>query len=617
MHKQILYFSVWPEHQKEFANMAEKEAKKCDFQIIENELFSCASDLLLYLDRHHDILRRLYVIVDYLPFFSDEFNYEIEAEAIGRAILGYPEVYFMFDESLVRKYKSGIDYSIFLFAKNHSLSKGLESRHHLFDAKDTSTPFVALTSQKSNLFDGTNLRYCLKSYLYDAVLNVERHNFERIQSSRRDNLALCVEEERTQNRFNSYSLYANGFRVWPIMSACELKDCNENFVQDNSNLKVIFRDYDLQFPDADPESSDLNIKNAKKDENLIDYIRGAKYWDKEESWAALEEDCNLNKDCHNHFWNKLTSIPRHFISKGIDHIDLITSERKYLNERCNSTTIENNIKYGLFTNNVGHQYLRGMYKPITGIYYSFQCFDIVRKRYDESIRWDKVEEQVKKIERKQRKRSVFRQTSKLNNEEIELQKRYYILTARKEHHHGVPLDIYDLANGMIDRARLYQEKGKFVFSAMVALEALEILNGFHESLMLKAYHIYAVSENAICMNLLGGNESWLEQDAYFRVDKIQHDLKRMLARTDENIDRKGLNANILNQIFSDCRQFCKKREHFSSEAVFIGAMGHLNEGYEFREIFEELIDIKRKIVNEWISFSEIISKYRRLKKNGK
>lgn len=615
MHKQVLYFSVWPEHQKEFADMAEKEAKKYDFQIVEDESFSCASDLLLYLDGHHDILRRLYVIVDYLPFLSDDFNYEIEAEAIGRAILGYPEVYFLFDESLVRKYNSGIDYSLFLFAKNHSLSKGLVRRHHLFDAKDTSNAFAALTSQKSNLFDGTNLRYCLKCYLYDAVLNVERHNFERIQSSRRDNLALCVEEERTQNRFNSYSLFANGFRVWPIMTATELKDYNEHFVQDNSSLKVIFRDFDLQFPDANPENNDLKIENAKKDENLIDYIRGAKYWDKKESWSALEEDCNLNEDCHNHFWNKLTRIPRHFISKGIDHVDLITSERKYLNERCNSNgTIENNIKYGLFSNNVGHQYLRGMYKPITGIYYSFQCFDIIRKRYNESVRWDGFEEKVKKIERKQKKRNILKQTKDLNNDEIELQKKYYILTARKEHHHGVPLDIYDLTKGMIDRARKYQDNGKFVISAIVAQEVIEILNGFHESLMLKAYHIYAVSENAICMNLLGGNELWLQKDAYFRVNKIEHDLKRMLARPNENDDRKSLHANIVNQIFSNCRQFCKQKEHFTSEAIFISAMGRWNEGYEIIDIYYEICVIVKKIIKEWQSFKEIIWKWNNEKK---
>lgn len=594
MYKQVLYFSVWPKHRKEFADMAEKIKNKFDFHVIDDGTFTCASDLLLYLENHYDILKRLYVIVDYLPFFSDEYNYEREAETISRAIIGYPEVFFLFDESLIPKEQPNIDYSLFLFAKKHSISKKVAKRHHIFDS-NTENAFVALANQKSNLFDGTNLRYCLKCYLYDAILNVKRHNFERIQSSRCNNLAICVEEERTQNRFNSYALFANGFRVWPIMSACELKDYNDNYIQDTSDLKIIFRDYDLQFPDAHPDNKNLKIGNTEDGENLVDYIRGAKYWDIEtkKEWAALEAKKN------NHFWNKMINVPRYFISKGVEGIELITGERKYLEKRGGIYSKLENTIVGGFVDKAKEQYLRGMYKPITGIYYAFQRFDVIKKCYDENVRWDKIEERIKKAPAANKKAE---------------QPNYYIVTARKEHHHGVPLDIYDLTKGMIDRARTYQDNGKFVISAVVAQEAIEILNGFHESLMLKAYQIYAISENAICMNLPGGDETWLQKDAYLRVNKIQHDLKRMLAKPNENDDRISLHANIVNQIFSSCRQFCKLKEHFLSEAIFISAMGYRNEGYEITDIYEECIVIWKKIQKECRALREIYFKWTNEKK---
>ena len=116
------------------------------------------------------------------------------------------------------------------------------------------------------------------------------------------------------------------------------------------------------------------------------------------------------------------------------------------------------------------------------------------------------------------------------------------------------------------------------------------------------------------MNLLGGNELWLQKDAYFRVNKIEHDLKRMLARPNENDDRKSLHANIVNQIFSNCRQFCKQKEHFTSEAIFISAMGRWNEGYEIIDIYYEICVIVKKIIKEWQSFKEIIWKWNNEKK---
>ena len=576
MHKQVLYFSIWPESRLEFADKAKEYEKKCDFQIIENGSFSCASDLLLYLDEHYKQLKQLYVIIDYLPFFSKEFNYKKEAEFISRSIMGYPEVYFMFDESYVKNNEPDLDFTLFLYKNKTQIDK-LAKQYHIFNFSDK-YPFCALTNQRSNLFDGTNLRYCLKCDLYDSM-KAGCHNYKRIQSSRCDNLVICVEEESSQNKFNSYSLYANGFRVWPIMSAFELKDFNQAYNQTykRDDLRIIVRDYDLQFSDADVDDDDLIIASMKSNENLVDYIRGAKYVEKEETWYSYEGKTE------NHFWNNLGNIPRFYISKGVEGIDIVTNYEKYT-DFCRKRDIFEKTDISLFKDEVKHQILRGMYKPVTGIY-SFQNYEIIKNRYDKDVRWDEREKVVKNM--------------KLSDDEKKKEE-YYIHTARKNHDHGVPLDIYDLTKEMIDRASRYQKEGDYVLSAMVAQEAIEVLNGFHELLMLNAYHIYVVSENAICMNLLGGNENRLVKDTFFRVNKIQHELGRMLARVsakevEEEENRKNLHINILNQLFSDCRSFCKKKEHFRSESVFIGAMSHLNEGYELSDIIYGLRVILKKI----------------------
>lgn len=660
MHRQILYFSVWPGRRKEFTKRVQSFENKYDFQILNEGVFSHALDLLLFLEEEkvHNVLRRLYVVVDYLPFFSDGYNYEKEASAVSRAIIGFPEVYFLFDETESKK----IDFTSFLFKSKSQVEK-LAKQYHFFNKDKLDMGLFALANQRTNLFDGTNLRYCLKAALYD---NLEaHHNFKRIQTSRRDNLAICVEEERTQNRFESFALYANGFRVWPIMSAHELMDFNSKYQKETSDLKIIVRDFDLQFPDAGEDAhKDLTIKDKKEDENLVDYIRGAKYLENEKKWRALETNKN------NHFWYNLNENPRLFISKGVDNIKIITSEEKLRECReqqrqkleaqhttaitaknqkiANSQAEQNALNKpssdstsqvvqtekedaffedskavtkacdvrSLFEDKASLQYLHGMHKPVTGIYCSFQNIEIIKNRYDEDVRWDKEKKRIEKIEKQIEKIQVESEDAKTKQELIEQTKEYYIQTSRKEHHHGVPLDIYDLIKGMIDRARSYQHKGKFVFSAMVAQEALEILNGFHESLMLKAYHIYAVSENAVCMNLLGGDEHLLKHDARFRINKIQDDLDHLLPKTKKNENRKDLVINILNQIFSDCRQFCKKKEHFSAESVFIGAMGYQNEGYDCSDIINGFIKFGKKLYNTYISFREIIRKYKRLKEEA-
>ena len=153
---------------------------------------------------------------------------------------------------------------------------------------------------------------------------------------------------------------------------------------------------------------------------------------------------------------------------------------------------------------------------------------------------------------------------------------------------------------MISRASEYYGNGRFIKAAVISSEAIEVLNGFHEALMLQAYHILATSENAIAMNTIGGSESALAKDAKFRIKKIEHDVDRMLARSQK--DRRDLKYNILNQIFIDCRSHCQAKEHFMAEDCFISALAHVNEGFTLCDIGHEILNILRAIRNSWEAY---------------
>ena len=598
----ILYFSFWESHRREFSLLAKRYGKLYDFQEVgEKESFTQASDLLTYLDSHQDSLRNLYVVIDYLPFFASSSDYEKSAEAIRKAILGYPEVYFLFDERVVKQKNEELSFTSFLFT-NSSQYSDLNIALHQFSLKDEKD-FSALRNRRSNLFDASNLRYCVKQCYYDEMHATP--NFSRIQESRSKHLVVCVEEEVAQNRFNSYALYTNGFRVHPVMSARELLFVNE--IYDNSKIDLLVRDFDIQFSDANPEEKDLkNIvdavkavkidhgadKHINKHINLVDCIRGAKYCDNEGKWLSLER----NKE--NSFWNKFSGVPRLFISKGVDHLEIKTETSSYEKFRPGP---DDDDKKSLFKDDKEKQYLRGMLKPVTGLYYSFHKYKAIEDRYFEGVDW----------------------SMKKKNDAG-----YIIKTRRKEHQHGVPLDIYHLTKNMIDRAIAYQRDDCFVLSAIISQEAIEVLNGFHEFLMLKAYKVYAESENSISMELLGGDEELLMRDSYFRIRKINADVKRILERKAEESkglkkvsawfkqlisERESFKLNLLNQIYSNCREFCKKKEHFSSEEVFIGAMGHLNEGYTPKEIIGDVFNLFHSIYLELTELMAVLKE----KKHGK
>lgn len=627
--QRVLYFSLNSKSIEAFYAFVDRTRldRSCSFRLIEKQEttgFLHASDLIFFLDQQ-DNVGNLYVIIDYISFYNNHCKYSQEitkqsfsvkraADIIRRAILKYPEVMFLFDESWKRDMKeeekqiiSNLDFTTFLFyGKNRDFARDVFKEYHQYDVANhegvDTHPFAAMTRERSNLFDGSNLRYRVLQYMYDDLL-VKQQNFESVQNTRNGSLALCIEEEYSQNRFNSYALYANGFRVIPIHSAQELKKVNDDVKNERLKPVLVVRDYDLQFSDENSEIVEtISIDGCKIDIYATDYIRGVKF---------IEEGSSLYKDRwhivgdpskgDNDYWSELLKSTVVFVSKGGPSVpDIVDSESRYekkrkeyveermkyfhnlgsngqelngvlSNEMIDSFSSGNEVNHPIFLEGAEKQVVLGLVKPVSGLYLPFHSFKIIRDSHDK--------------------------TKPPKNTEID--------TSRMEHKHGTPLDLYDLVNSMIDRASFYYNSQKYIKASIVASVAIEVLNGFHEALMLQAYRILAISENAIAMDIIGGNEAALKADAQFRIRKIESDVERMLYR--KNRDRRNLEYNILDQIFVDCRNFCQEHEHFEAEECFLSAIGHVNEGYSISDVKYEIGEIIELIKKGWISIRDYLN----------
>lgn len=509
----------------------------------------------------------LHVIIDYVSCCSFE-KIDNYAEVIRDIIMAYPEVQFLFDETFVLQetLTSSTDkwcFLNFLFkdatikdgevkCKNETISVLTDFHQFNFGKKEEiEEQLICLLKGRNNMFDGSNLRCAIRTYKLVNKLKV-RDNFAKITESRRNHLAIVVEEEYQQSVFNGYCLYANGYRVIPIMTATELKRINENeeFITVGDDEKdpktIVVRDYDLQFIDEGKclTENKPKVKNGDvtvKEINEIDLIRGAKHCaditeKKKEGGKEIivrkyiKDDFVLVPQENNPYWKALHKRPTFFVSKGGGNLIIRKCNKKPPMHTCHKTK---------------KLMLRGIQKPIEGIYISIQKFKPVKKRYNETLYgffW--------------KKKNFYR---------IDIKR-------REVGGHGCPLDIYGIVRSMVNRAELYYRFGRSRLAALVAGEALEILNGFHMSLMKQAYYIKAVSENAMTMSLLGGDEALLCEDLHFRMKKIRKEVNRLVQDIDDR-------ENLLMNIYNDCRLFCREKEYLKAADDALSYMMRDTEGW--------------------------------------
>lgn len=306
--------------------------------------------------------------------------------------------------------------------------------------------------------------------------------------------------------------------------------------------------------------------NKENNEENNEENNGANYY--HEGWTNLLENKDID-DNANSFWNNLKQNETYFITKGPRFSKVIPpygNKKSYISD--DNATL----------------YISGFQKPVSGLYLPFHKIRAIEKRFSST-----------------RQMGVF-------------------ATARNKHDHSTPLDIYDMINRMLKRAERYFDDGRYRLAALISGEAIELMNGFHQRLMVKANYINARAENAIAMDIVGGDEEALAADALFRIGMIKDDINRIYLTEDiqKRNRKKGTNAenkdgqetnkehnvgnkrkpasdirsvNVLNLIYNECRNFCKEHEHFVSEDRFLSAIGHLNEGRPLGALWKEIIGL--------------------------
>ena len=570
-HKKILYFSTTKATTEAFANFCVKHdlPSKLEFKLLDQQIFSSVFDLKLFLEENSDQLTSLYIIVDYMSLCGKEVL--SNRGMMSNLILSYPEVHFFFDDSYSKSKQLSGDYCSFLFNDKH---EGFLPSFHSFDINENPEvgisnyeyPFEKILNQRNNFFDASNLRAYLKDEKY-TDLRVQP-NFSKLQDSRRNNISVVVEEEVSQCLFNSYILYANGFRVIPVSTVSELKWVNTlPCVKDNKIL--VLRDSDLQFRDENQISNKVYTSSSVESINKVDWIRGFKH--------EATNGCTILNDPDNEFWNGLDKASLYFVSKGYKDGRLILNDPAIRKEGApNMEMVEKSIS------------VWGLNKPINGIYSTPHKINEVANRYQE-CRYLASDDTPKH--------------------------RYHITTDRIDHDHSTPLDIYEMVRSMVKRAEHYYTSGNYLYAAIVSSEAIEVMNGFHLTLMLKAYYVNAVAENALSVRLLGADEDKLRDDTWFRLGvKAPEDLNRMCLNFPE------FKKNILTSIYNETRRFCMEKMQLESAEVALSLLVHLN---------HKLIDYdsvvtdpaypqknKTKLGRGFSKYKTLISTYLVKKRNG-
>lgn len=583
MNEKVIYFSLNRKRAFSFFDYIVKNRicyrPKFSFSLVKpKRSFKDPRDLITLIEEEHK-KDSLHIIIDYISC-CDWGDFDNHATVIRDIIMAYPEIQFLFDETFVSKTKrdqaSGKQnnwcFLNFLFqdANDDICNNGniiidvyngktkepeptpfhVLKEFHQFDlsgfSEDTTNEqFIRLLKGCNNMYDGSNLRCAIKSYKF-SKLHV-KNNFKLITESRHDHAAIVVEEEYHQAMFNSYCLHANGFRVLPVMTATELHWANNNVGKIDDDC-IVVRDYDLQFVD---ESSSSSVINSKiEGTNLIDYIRGAKDWSGTD-WSKMSSKVKridgyslIPMDFNNNpFWGNFIMGNTFFVSKG--------DSTKEDNPKI-ILNFKDEIKRIKPIGDKNEQLqLYGIKKPLEGIYASMQEFKIVHDRYHDTI---------------------YRNTK--NNDDYKIE-----IGRQGDGGHSCPLDIYGIARSMVHRAGVYYYVGRHRLAALVAGEAIELLNGFHLALMKQAYYIQAVSENAMAMSLLGGDEDKLCKDLVLRLEeKVKRDVERMIRNKEDRM-------NLLMNIYNDCRLFCREKEYLTAADDALSIIMQEKESLHFSDLF--------------------------------
>jgi hypothetical protein len=382
-------------------------------------------------------------------------------------------------------------------------------------------PFTLLVRGQSNMFDASNLRNLVKQRTFDKITT--RSNFAREQCSRAHNKALVAEEELSQAYTAAYGMYVMGYSVLPVVSAAELKYLQKKKTEAWPSW-IILRDYDLQYEDYKEVRLDLyhlrGLMRVDSHGKSIDQHNDDKYW----KWDRCDD-----------IWGKMP-FSKVGYSMFLSRFDV--SDKK-INPQICQPKLFNRLNDGFYDKNLGiaveksskqKALLNGLAKPLDGIY---ELLDVPQIR------------------------SVWRASQTQEP---------FDYTRSSVGGHSTPPFTFHIAQNLINRAQQYYDEKLYLPAALLAREALEILNGFHFILMLEAVYIYAVAETCLDLDSMGINEDRLATNSVFRLKSLNKLVERICK------DNPKARRSVLSQIFNDIKLLNRSQEQFKSGDVALNEL---------------------------------------------
>lgn len=403
------------------------------------------------------------------------------------------------------------------------------------------------------LFDSSGIRNFLKAVLNNHVKTMP-DNYQKLHESRKGHFALTVDEEKRHALFWGYALYNFGFSVLPVITSTELKSLKRMVESDEEGnlINFICRDYDLQFSDLDIESKEENQLcryrglMRKKDEGKNKNGKGLlsikkEFWD-----AFFKRNNRLDKNGEKTKTWIISQVPTlHNIKEKKNHgRDLWIAGpevKKSLEKELKPAMYEEFRTFGI-TIYENTAYLKGQTKEISGL------MDLLKS--------EEVHE-------------VFQES------------RDYTMIDRDRgstSHHALPAVNLKITEAIMKRAKKAYKEGNYLVSALLASEALEIINGLSISLSLGALHLKSLAEAQMELNVVGIGS--FKKVIKKKIYEIRRQIKRICA------DNDSAEKNARMQIFNQLRHIFEESQQFDTAEILyeevIKAEFDLKDNIEFK-----------------------------------
>ncbi len=473
-------------------------------------------------DNFYDRLSHTVVILDYASLYDDFQLFVGERlSPIARLFLSYPEI-TLWVLRIGKKSRPLFEDSGFLAPMDRTEPKTVEPverYHHLVRDLNEVLQFGSQLKGSRSLFDPSGIRNFIKVKMLEKI-KFESDNFEGLHSSRRDRMAMTLDEEPRHALFWAYTLYNFGYSVLPVVTYSNLK----SLMTHTTDFDLICRDYDLQFPDLPDDKDEQAYKLP------LHLVRGviekkANAQDINTYQLNLKKPDNVDEPFYWEKFFKGTKAQGMFISQ-LPISDSKAGKKSDL-KIVNPDKEEKELKHGETFPNYGiirHEEevkFRGFSKEINGMY-EFLRFPEVKDAYENS--------RSGKVASKKR-------------EDVS--------------DHSIPAINSSIAYSLIDRGKISFKNEQYLEAALLASEALEVLNGLSMSASMEAFHLKCCAEVKLELSVIGvGNFNKVVKKRIFEI-------RRLLYRMAENNDEARRNAKM--KIFNDLRKIYE--EHEQSDAA--------------------------------------------------